>query len=751
MMRTLASGVIAGLLGAVAAALLEASLGAGGPFFAAFGAAAGLLAPVGLAAGVGLLIVRALLPEELRPRAFFARLAARSDARLAASILVVAAFGLAGVAILYRIAFFFLTRLHHHGLAGLAFGIAALAFAAVWILAARRSSRGLAPLLDRQPEGLAFARRPAAAFALAALVCLAALLPPIVEGPGAEGLFGFVGFVRKDGLGLGPVASLSVMALVVCAALWLLLPRRGRGVPFAAILCLALGLAGPFVANAIARAEPRVLERLDDAGCASRLVAIAIRRAADRDGDGHAAFMGGRDCDDGNAKIHPGARELPDNGADEDCDGADLKLSALRKEAAEERAEEASAEAALARPALPKGVSLILITIDSFRFDGAGFTGYKRPTTPNLDALAARGTVYERAYGLGSYTGQAVPPMLTGKYASELLRNDKHEMRVSGRERFAAETVCGERVRCGGVLSHFLFDEFLGWNQGFQDWKIVGAEPYGPGYIDSKYNSHLVTNEALRWLENPANTSGRFWLWAHYMDPHKEYLEHEGFRQFGGSRRDMYDQEVLFTDHHVGRLLDAVAKLPAAARTVIIVTGDHGEAFGEHGMRAHGKELWEEVIRVPLAVAGPGVAPKRIARRTSLIDLYATILDLFGAPIPEGAHGRSLLPDWVAGQELPERPIVADQPTNPYYEARRVFIDGGWKLHHLPDSGSYRLYDVRDGGLERGDSVAESDPGELAKIKAAYERFVALELEPVPAVRYGGDDVDDMPLPDGGL
>jgi arylsulfatase A-like enzyme len=310
--------------------------------------------------------------------------------------------------------------------------------------------------------------------------------------------------------------------------------------------------------------------------------------------------------------------------------------------------------------------------------------------------------------------------------------------------------VCGASVRCAGILSHFLFDDYYGWNQGFQEWDIVGADPPGPGYIDSKYSSHLVTTEAIRWLQNPDHTSGRFWLWTHYMDPHREYVDHPEFRRFGNSHRDAYDQEILYTDYYVGRLLDAFAKMPAAARTVIVVTGDHGEAFGEHGLHAHGKELWEEIIRVPLVVAGPGIAVKRIARRTSLIDLFPTILDLFGVPIPAGTHGRSLLPDWVAGQELDARPIVADQPKNPYYEARRVFIDGDMKLHDLPDSGTYRLYDVRD-GIERGDSLAESDPAALVKIKAAYERFLALELKPVPDVWYAGDHVEDMPLPDGGL
>jgi arylsulfatase A-like enzyme len=335
---------------------------------------------------------------------------------------------------------------------------------------------------------------------------------------------------------------------------------------------------------------------------------------------------------------------------------------------------------------------------------------------------------------------------MTGKWASSLRRNDRHEARYSGKETFAAELICGERVRCGAVLSHFLFEPHFGWNQGFQSWKTVGGEPSGPGHIDSKYNSPMVTQQALKWLGDPANTAGRFWLWAHYMDPHKEYLEHPGFRKFGDDRRAKYDHELAFTDHHVGRLLDAIAASPAAGRTLVVVTADHGEAFNEHGRLTHGRELWEEIIRVPLVVAGPGIPVKRIARQTSLIDVFPTLLDLFGVEPPGPTHGRSLLPDWVPDQELPARPVVADQPRQNHYEARRVFIDQGWKLHHLPDIGAWRFFRLTD-DYERGESLETAEPEAFARVRAAYELFVATELRPVSAVQYGGTGVDAMPDP----
>jgi len=313
---------------------------------------------------------------------------------------------------------------------------------------------------------------------------------------------------------------------------------------------------------------------------------------------------------------------------------------------------------------------------------------------------------------------------MTGRYASELVRNDRHETRFARENTFLAELVCGPRLVCAAVLSHFLFSPYFGWNQGFGTWIETGAEPVGPGHISTKYNSHLVTAEAIKWLQDPARGPGRFFLWLHYMDPHTDYLTHEGFPTFGDSRRDQYDHELLFTDHHLGRFLDFFFTRPESKNTIIIVTGDHGEAFGEHGRITHGKELWEEIVRVPLVVVGPGVATKRVTRPTSQIDLFPTFLDLFGVTAPEPTHGRSLLPDWVTGQELPARPVIVDQPENPHYPERRAYIDQGYKLVHDVSSGSYRLHRL-DTPIERGDSLETAEPAVFSRLKAAYELFLA--------------------------
>jgi arylsulfatase A-like enzyme len=202
-------------------------------------------------------------------------------------------------------------------------------------------------------------------------------------------------------------------------------------------------------------------------------------------------------------------------------------------------------------------------------------------------------------------------------------------------------------------------------------------------------------------------------------------VRHDGI-DFGSDARALYDGEVAFTDQHVGRLLDAIAKAPFAGRTAVVVTSDHGETFGEHGMYRHGFELWEPLVHVPLIVYVPGAKPHHVAERRSAIDLVPTILDLMRAPKPTGegtdfVSGVSLLPDLfpAAGAVAQRRDVFVDMPAGPYNDARRALIHDDLKLVVSGDS-RFDLFDLA------------SDPGEdrnladdAAKMKDMKDRYAA--------------------------
>jgi choline-sulfatase len=128
-------------------------------------------------------------------------------------------------------------------------------------------------------------------------------------------------------------------------------------------------------------------------------------------------------------------------------------------------------------------------------------------------------------------------------------------------------------------------------------------------------------------------------------------------------------------------------------------------------------------VRVPLVVFVPGVAPRRITRKMSMVEIAPTILDLAGLPEDPGARGHTFAPE-LFGADLPERAILIDQPRNPYYPLTRAFIEGGYKLHHNAESKTYLLFDLsRDPG-EKHD-LARIEPELLARMRQSYEAYLS--------------------------
>lgn len=540
-------------------------------------------------------------------------------------------------------------------------------------------------------------------------------------------------------LGQGATAlGLAVLpaAAVLAALAWRL--RAGRGAALVALALLAFSGAG--VARlAEVHDSPAVRARMLSRGRLFRpLLALALPWL-DADGDGHAGTLGG-DCDDADDRVHPGARELPANGVDDDCFGGDAPTPAKPESEPPELAageEDLSYGAPAPLPLVPRP-NLVLVTIDTLRPDHLGAYGHHRATSPTFDALAAAGLLFDRAYAQGPQTKASMPSVFTGRYTSEVPRTAQQWARILPEATTIAERLAAAGYRTAGVPSHNFFKPSYGLSQGFMDWDLSVVEA-----LDTRTayetTGHKVAERTLAWLsawgQRPAADAPPFFLWVHLFDPHHFYKAHAEYA-FGDTDEDRYDGEIRFTDVQLQKILGALEAPPFAGHTYVIVHSDHGEGFGEHGYRYHGQHLYEDQIRVPLVVVGPGVPARRVLAPVSGIDLVPTLLDLAGLPVPAELPGRTLLAH-AEGEPEP-RPVYAEMLADANHSDRRVLIRWPYKLQWGITFGELTLHDLSKDPGERED-LSLREPDRTRALEAELRRFMAERLVPFTPTAVAGE------------
>ena len=717
LLKACSGAVLGATFGLCAVAGLDCGYASRGGLFAArWLADAGLLAPLSLLLAGGLAGVRLFFHggEAPRPRAAFAAFRARPRTERGQ---LNALFLLAPVAlVLWLIATANLaTRLLGSGVSARASGATMVlsALALFWIgmqlvASAGEALRSAGPVVRLDP-----------ALAAACGVSGAALLfgYAVWSGTpsGAGGALAVFGVFKRPELDLRAPGLLIVWAL---AAYFTPHPRR-RAFAFGALVLGAVPLLLTLRAARYGLEQRAVALSIEREAPLGKILLSALRKRSDHDHDGFAKSFGGGDCDDADARRNPGATDLPGNGIDEDCSGADEPIPAVAPSAAPVEAPGS------ARKALPEHLNVVLISIDTLRHDMAS-SGTARPVTPNLDRLSQDSVVYDRAYSLASYTAKSVGPFLLGKYSSETHRDWSHFNRFTSKDVFVAQRLQQAGVHTVSVQGYWYFFMNTGLERGFDVINKSAAPALVTVDGDSTTNADKVSDAAIAELAKPELLQQPFFMWMHYVDPHSEYVPHEGF-DFGSSSRQRYDGEVAFVDFHVGRVLDALEKSLVYDRTVVIVTSDHGEAFAEHGMIRHGFELWEELVRVPLIVRVPGVAPRHLQARRSAIDLAPTILDLCGVPAPSSSatdflSGTSLVPDFIgsASGEPKARPVFVDMAAGPNNADRQALIEDDKKL--VASGGrALSLYDLSADPGESHDLL--DDPSQAEAMIAKFRAF----------------------------
>jgi arylsulfatase A-like enzyme len=447
----------------------------------------------------------------------------------------------------------------------------------------------------------------------------------------------------------------------------------------------------------------------------------------DFDRDGYSPYLGGGDRDDGRADINPGVAEVAADGIDNNCIGGDLS-----QEGIEDWQRQFSALHAASNPAARR-LNVIFFFIDTLRADHLGAYGYNRNTSPSIDKLAARSSVFQNAYSPSPYTYEAAPKFMQSAYW------DAHnETWTEALARNGYNTILFPR-RLSMLLRHV---------------KGMGQT------VDAARRGLKQTIDAAIEVLGSAPTDRPFCSYIYVPDPHRPYKPHADF-DFGPSLIDRYDGEVAYTDYHLGRLFDWMEQSGRIKDTMVVIMSDHGESFGERMVYKHNSQLYDDQMRVPMICYVPDQAARRITDYVTTVDLGTTILNLVGVDCPKEYAGVSLLPlmrgepfthppiygeHVIVGESIYAGPEKAIEPESRKY---MVVTQDGFKLIYNRNFFNFELYDLKNDPREQH-NLCDRMPEKSAEMKRLLGRFVDISalLRPWDAdeqkfFRGQGDDEDN--------
>lgn len=415
--------------------------------------------------------------------------------------------------------------------------------------------------------------------------------------------------------------------------------------------------------------------------------------------------------------------------------------------------------------------NVLLVTIDSLRPDFLGCYSERaraQGLSPRLDEWAQTACLFRTCITQGPRTPEAFPAILSGQYAC---RYRDVFSGLSPQRRLLSEILGEHGYQCAAFNSNPYISQRSGYGRGFHLYEdsLPVSRPRGLAgrlfinlfklrnlLLEPYVPAPRLNRQALSWLNKARRP---FFLWVHYMDVHGPYIPKRGLRALQRLRAGLlwrkathrpgeitprereallaaYQEEVRFTDHHLAQLLGHLDP----RTTLVIVTADHGEMFGEHGLYGHTNNLYDSLLKVPLLLKLPGQeGPLVVERMVRSLDIVPSVLDILGLPNGHPCDGESLRP-LLGGDAGAYQPTQAISEVWTKHLAIRT---EEWKLIANYVEGRKELYDLRRDPEEARNLIGERPEVAKRLEEALREHLLKIEA-PLDDLRQCGIEVDDL-------
>ncbi len=345
----------------------------------------------------------------------------------------------------------------------------------------------------------------------------------------------------------------------------------------------------------------------------------------------------------------------------------------------------------------PKGPGrIVVISIDTCRADHLSCYGYGRKTTPNIDAIAEEGILFENVIAPVPLTLPSHSSMLTGTIPPYhgVHNNDSYKLGQSNVT--LAEILRDNGFTTGAFVSAFVMDSRFGLDQGFDTY----GDEFEQGADGEKRNERRgegTSRLAIEWLEE--HRGEKFFLFCHYFDPHNDYEPPEPFASRFAD--DLYAGEIAYADYCIGQVVDKLKRLGLYESTLLVITADHGEMRGEHGESTHSFFIYQSAIKVPLIIKPAGkTKARRVESVVGLVDIVPTVCSALGIETPSHVQGEDLSGYFAGEKGLgSERYLYCESllPTIEYNaNGLRGVVGNRWKYIETTRAELYDL--VEDAG-----------------------------------------------------